>query len=548
VWSLEKFHQYTYARHVFVQSDHKPLEAILKKPLHAVSARLQRMVMRLQTYDIEVTWLEGKKQVLADTLSRAYINEDNESQSDLTKIHFTQAISISPERLSEIRKHTQNDSTLQILRDIIISGWPSKASDIPPEIGRYFHCRDELSFYDGIILRSDRVVIPSSMRRCILEKIHSSHLGITGCLRRARENVYWPNMTNEIKEFISLCSTCRSHETANGKEPLIPHDIPDRPWAKVGTDLYTIHNDDYLIVVDYFSGFFEVDKMANTGSLTVITKLKAHFARWGTPEVVVSDNGPQFTSCHFARFAEEWDFQHKPSSPGNSQANGKAEATVKIIKNIMEKASSTNSDVYLALLDLRNTPTQGQETSPAQRCLGRRTRTLLPTTSALLKPTGISNDIKSRIQNNQHKQKAYFDRRTRDLAPLNEGQTVRMQPFVNKKGIWPKGKVIRRLDERSYEIRGENNTIYRRNRAHVKPTSENICHPVTPPIECQVVPQSAPSQEPQDSNEAVPPPPTPPPPQSPMPVVQQSPPPPARTRYGRESKAPSKYNDFVLFK
>ena len=102
-------------------------------------------------------------------------------------------------------------------------------------------------YYDGIILKNDRIIIPNALRKTILEKIHSSHLGITGCLRRARENVYWPNMTNNIKEYVSLCSTCKSYETANAKEPLLPHDIPDRIWAKVGIDLFSLNNQDYLI-------------------------------------------------------------------------------------------------------------------------------------------------------------------------------------------------------------------------------------------------------------------------------------------------------------
>ena len=373
VWSLEKFHQYTYARHVHVQSDHKPLEAILRKPLHEVSTCLQRMVMRLQTYDINVTWLAGKKQVLTDTLSRAYIptDESDNLQDDLSTIHYTQSISVPPERIAEIQKQSAEDYTLQALCQVISSGWPETASDLPPPVACYFHCHNELSCHDGVILKNDCIIIPSALRKTILEKIHSSHLGITGCRRRAWENVYWPNMTNDIKEYVSLCSTCKSYETANAKEPLIPHDIPDRPWAKLGINLFSLNNQDYLITVDYFSGFFEVEKLKDTTSMTIITKLKAHFARYGSPEVVVSDNGPQFSCLNFNIFAKKWDFEHRPSSPGNSKANGKAEAAVKVAKNLMKKAIDAKSDVYLALLDLRNTPTQGQETSPAQRSRGR---------------------------------------------------------------------------------------------------------------------------------------------------------------------------------
>ena len=299
-------------------------------------------------------------------------------------------------------------------------------------------------------------------------------------------------MTNDIKEYVSLCSTCKSYETANAKEPLLPHDIPDRPWAKAGIDLFSLNNQDYLITVDYFSGFSEVDKLKDTTSMTVITKLKAHFARYGSPEVVVSDNGPQFSCLNFNIFAKKWDFEHRPSSPGNSKANGKAEAAVKVAKNLMKKAIDAKSDVYLLLLDLRNTPTQGQETSPAQRSLGRRTRTLLPTTTSLLKPTGIPSDIKTRIHMNQQKQKVYFDRRTKPLAPLEEDDMVRIQPFTSNKKTWSHGEVLRRLDDRSYDIKAGNQVIGR-NRVHLKPTNEN---PLTSSVNMPVVsippPQPAP--------------------------------------------------------
>ena len=209
--------------------------------------------------------------------------------------------------------------------------------NVPPPVARYFHCRNELSCHDGVILKNDCIIIPSALRKMILEKIHSSHLGITGCLRRARENVYWLNMTNDIREYVPLCSTCRSYEIANAKEPLVPLDIPDRPWAKVGINLFSLSNQDCLITVDYFSSFFEVDKLKDTTSMTVITKLKAHFARYGSPEVVVSDNGPQFSCLNFNIFAKKWDFEHHPSSPSNSKANGKAEAAVKVAQNLMKK-------------------------------------------------------------------------------------------------------------------------------------------------------------------------------------------------------------------
>lgn len=410
---------------------------------------------------------------IADTLSRAYPSDTGMGkQDDIIDINVIQHISISPELIKEIQRHTAKDETLQALRKTIVEGWPDLLTELPPVVGRYASYRSELSFTDGIILRGDRIIVPQTLRKSMLERLHSSHLGITGTRRRAAECLYCPNMSNDIKEFISQCETCRSMEVANTKMPLLPHDVPDRPWSKVGVDLFTLNNINYLILVDYFSGYFEVDELRQTLAINVIQRMKYHFARYGLPEIVVSDNGSQFSCLEFLNFAEEYDFRHQPSSPGNSQANGKAEAAVKTAKTIIKKALASGRDVYLALLDLRNTPTQGQNTSPVQRSLGRRTRTLLPMTTTLLRPECIlTDDIHRKILQRQETQKSYFDRKSKALKPLEEGDVVRLQPFVNRKAPWAKGQVIRHLDDRSYEV-SSGDRIYRRNRVHLKATNE----------------------------------------------------------------------------
>ena len=99
-----------------------------------------------------------------------------------------------------------------------------------------------------------------------------------------------------------------------------------RTWEKVGVDLFTLDNKDYLITVDYYSNYWEVDRLTNTKTATVILKLKNHFARYGCSDRVMSDNGPQFVVEEFLTFANDWGFEHRINSPGNSKANGKAES------------------------------------------------------------------------------------------------------------------------------------------------------------------------------------------------------------------------------
>lgn len=472
VWSLEKFNQYTFGRETNVMSDHKPLQSIMKKPLASAPKRLQGMLMRLQKYNICLTYTPGNRMHLADTLSRAYQQTTEGPHHEFENVHAAKYVAITEARLDALRAAMEADPIMSVLKHTILEGWPNEKHQTPLEIHPYFSFRDELAVHDGLVFKGERVVIPKSQRQTMREKIHSSHLGIDGCLRRARDSIFWPNMTAEIREYISTCETCRMYETANAKELLMSHDIPDRPWAKVGTDLFSYDGKDYLITVDYLSNFWEVDMLPSTESIPVIQKLKNHFARYGIPDAIVSDNGPQFTSREFRKFCNDWDITHYTSSPYNSKANGKAESAVKTVKRIMRKCKESRSDPYLAILDHRNTPTQGMTTSPAQRLMSRRTKTLLPTAVTQLKPAVISTDVmRHDIKHSQRKQAEHANKKASVLPPLEEGDTVRLQPFKIGDKKWTKGTVVQRLDERSYFIDTPGGMV-RRNRQHIKKSAE----------------------------------------------------------------------------
>ena len=468
VYGMEKFHQYTYGRKVTVQSDHKPLENIVRKPLLSAPKRLQRMLLRLQRYDFNVIYVPGRDMLLADTLSRAYLPECSSTgtaEAEIETVNMVAYLPISEERLSTIRSATETDRTLQTLSDTIQKGWPKHKKDTPRDIMHYYSFQEELSVQDGIIFRGERAVIPDSLQRDITRRIHSSHLGVEACLRRARECVYWPGMNEQIKTFVLKCDICRSADTRQQKETLHPHEVEGRPWAKVGTDLFTFDNKNYLITVDYYSNFWEVDYLPDTKSSTVIRKLKAHFSRQGVPYRVFSDNGPQYSSQEFCRFSQLWEFEHKTSSPGYPQSNGKAESAVKVAKMLMQKAKAAGQDPYLAILDHRNTPTQGLNTSPAQRLLSRRTRTLLPTRDSLLKPE--VRDITQQLIDRQEKQAKYYNRTAKDMDMLKQGERVRVQPF-EPHTTWRKATVVQPVDHRSYTVQLDNGGVLRRNRRHLR--------------------------------------------------------------------------------
>ena len=291
--------------------------------------------------------------------------------------------------------------------------------------------RDELTLQDGLIFKASPFVIPRSLHADMKARIHSSHLGTESCLRRACECIYWPGMSAEIKQYISACEICRELDTTSQpNEPLISHEVLSCPWESVGTDIFFLDGKEYLITIDYRRNFWEADRLLDSNASTVILELKSHYARHGIPDQVMSNNGPQFVSTEFATFAKTWEFDHLPSSPGNSNAKGKAESGVKTAKRLLRKSISAGMDPYLAFLDCRNTPTQAMTTSPAQRLMGRRTKTLIPTTQNFLMPkTNPPRVEKSQLKERQQVQAKYYNRTTKELPTLSEGDVVRMKPF-----------------------------------------------------------------------------------------------------------------------
>ena len=148
---------------------------------------------------------------------------------------------------------------MQVLTKMILQGWPNEKSSVHPLALPYFYQRDELTLQNGLIFRGERVVVPKKLRETMKQKIHSSHMGAEACLRRARECIYWPGMCAEMKQLVESCETCRQYDGAQPKETLRSSEVPKRPWERIATDLFSFKDKDFLITVDYYSNFWEID-------------------------------------------------------------------------------------------------------------------------------------------------------------------------------------------------------------------------------------------------------------------------------------------------
>jgi hypothetical protein len=490
VFACERFHQYVYGREVRVETDHKPLEAIFKKPLVKAPPRILRLMLRMQPYQVCVFYKPGKEMHVADALSRAFLtgsSSDLKKLSDQEKdlnVHVHSLISslpISQEKLAQLREETLKDPEMKTLASYILAGWPAERRDVATEMRCYWDVKDELTMAETIIFKNDRIVIPGSMRKDMLARLHKSHQGVVSTKKRARDVIYWPGMSKQIEDMISKCSTCLQYRPANQKEPLNSHDIPEQPWAKVGSDLFKFGDRDYLLLVDYYSKFVEIALLENTKSSNVIHHMKSIFARHGIPEELVSDNGPQYSCNEFKQFTQDWHIKHTTSSPKYPQSNGLAERFVGIVKQILKKARKDGQDPYLGLLDYRNTPLAPDIGSPSQLLMGRRLNGTLPTARRLLQPATV--DCKSvipKLKSKQSIEKARYDKHAKPLPTLKPQDTVR----IRVDGEWKPGVVQAKTPEpRSYVVKTNKGT-YRRNRRHLMKTQEK------PPVFASHVPDN----------------------------------------------------------
>ena len=140
-----------------MESDHKPLEVIFKKPLHRALKRLQRMLMRAKLYNVSLGYKKGSTMYLADTPSRAYLPYDGSQDvaSEIESINMTQHIRLKPSTLQEIKDHTQKDNSRLELIKVIKAGWPETKGELSHLVLPFFDVRDELSVCDGIVIRGE---------------------------------------------------------------------------------------------------------------------------------------------------------------------------------------------------------------------------------------------------------------------------------------------------------------------------------------------------------------------------------------------------------
>ena len=471
-FGLQRFHQYVYGQKATVETDHLPLLGIMKKSLSDVTPRLMRMRLRMQPYDFDLIHKPGSKLVLADTLSRAFLNQYQDEADSNVKLDHDQIHAVTYDILQNLSTRqrlqaaTKSDKALQILQTYITSEWPHTRNACIEPLKAYWNVRHDLSTHDDLILRNNQIVIPVAMRKQVMENIHLGHLGIVKCIERAKSTVYWPGYQNQIKDMVESCESCAANSRANVSEYIEPYAIPEYPMQTIHMDIFHLNGIEYLATIDRFSKWPTCYQLKNSTSREIINLLSKQFVDFGRPETCITDNATYFMSSDFKWFMQEHEIKHTTSSPLMSRSNGLAERLNQTIKSALQKSLDTGGNLNDVLTSLRSTPVGQGLPSPAVLLQGRNLRDKLNCATHMLKHQNLDMD---KIRESMGKQQSESNFQANDKYPDSkfiEGMEVWVRMGHKQ---WKKAIIVEHANApRSFIIELENGKQLRRNQSYLK--------------------------------------------------------------------------------
>ena len=346
-------------------TDHKPLVSLLTNPKSTIPLRIERWCLRLQGYNFTVHHIKGTLNP-ADYCSRHTSTDADSVASIVTDeyinfvVNYATPIAVT---LQDIQSHTRNDPTLQALSELIKTGkW--YLLDTSPQ--NYSHCSlGELKAYrkfqqeftvtadNSLILRRNRLMVPISLRKRMLQLAHEAHLGVTKTKSILRDKIYFPGMDAQVEALLKSCLACTANARSDPPPPLQPSPLPPLPWHTVNIDfLGPLPNRSYLLVViDQRTRFPKVEIIGSTAAIPTLGALTKIFSTHGLPHKVISDSGSPFQSYAFKQYMLSKGIDHHKITPLHPKANSTAENFMRNLNKALRTAVIENRPWKEALYD-----------------------------------------------------------------------------------------------------------------------------------------------------------------------------------------------------
>ncbi|KAL2081888.1 hypothetical protein ACEWY4_021706 [Coilia grayii] len=405
IFGVRKFHHYLYGRQFALLTDHRPLTTILspsKSIPSMAAARMQRWALLLAAHDYTIHYREAARLGNADGLSRLPLPTSPKEKSNAVDSFHIRHLEALPVNCREICRESRCDPVLAQVLEMVSTGRFPRVQNADSVLSPFISRKEELTLQQGCLMWGIRVIIPSKLRPRLLSELHTGHPGVVKMKAVARSYMWWPGIDSQIEQVSKTCQSCQLSQKAPGPSPLHPWTWPGSPWQRIHVDFAgPFQGHMFMVVVDAHSKWPEVHLMSSTTASKTIQVLRGLFSRYGLPEVLVSDNGPQFTSYEFETFMRSNGVKHIRSAPFHPSTNGLAERFVQTFKHSLKRSTGTASvqhrlDAFLLMY--RNTPHSTTKESPSMLFMHRKLRSRLD----LLKP-----NVTAAVETAQEAQCAY---------------------------------------------------------------------------------------------------------------------------------------------
>jgi len=384
VWGCERFRYYLLGGEFVCWTDHKALVPIFNNPHAKLPLRLERFLMRAQGYNMTVAYCPGESNA-ADYLSRHPdpATNFNNQRTEKVAAHVNAMVEWQVPRLvppEEIAAATAVDEDLKLVCAALVSG---KSYRIPDHLSAYRDVFHELSrTEDGLLLRGQRICIPTTLQRRVTMLAHEGHQGSNRTKRLLRSSVWFPAMDKMVDSVIKECAACLVSTSTKTRTPLIMSELPKAPWTELSMDFYTFPDlKELLVVIDDYSRYPVVAEVSSTAFRFVEKALSGILSEFGVPVRIRTDNGPPFNGKDFAAFAAKMGFEHRTVTYAWPEANGLVERFMRSLSKVIRTASASGvhwlTQVNDFLRNYRATPHPATGESPAALLFGRQPRTRL---------------------------------------------------------------------------------------------------------------------------------------------------------------------------
>ncbi|KAJ1216590.1 hypothetical protein NDU88_004191 [Pleurodeles waltl] len=333
-WGVQHLRNYVWGRKFDLRTDHKPLVDIFTtKGASRASPRIAKWLYRLQEYNFAVEYVPGVANVNADCLSRLPmegVKYEEDGDWVVADIHAIETKAIKEEVW---KTEMLEDVVMQTILTNLNKHWGELGDDVLEMLSNFKCVWSELSEQGGVLRRGNKVLVPHKLRENILGMLHEGHGGMSGMKRKAREDFWWPGMDRDVEKFVRNCLCCAcSDKTHIGKSTsVVPIPFPHKPWERVGMDVCGPFNLEgegktfAIVMMDYHSKWPEVSLVRDVRSSVIIELCEEIWRREGYPEVLVTDNGPQFTSSEFENYLECCGVKHIKTAIAHPRENGLVE-------------------------------------------------------------------------------------------------------------------------------------------------------------------------------------------------------------------------------